>query len=146
MNVPRRYRCLFPNTLALGTKKNPAIPTPSKCQPVNRAICVRLFPKTSTRVKVFAASKGDNVDAITESRHRIPVMRSLRQSGQLRGSFASSLGCGTRMIPFLLRLTLAWRGALATSSRSSSVAVPIFVPSTFYAPMVAYFKLYSPGT
>lgn len=41
-----------------------------------------------------------------------------------KGSFGSSLGCGTKMVPSLAFLTLCPRAALARGSRSSSVAVP----------------------
>src|ERR1700761_7045707 len=86
INVPSKYRCLFPNTLALGTKKKPATPTPSKCHPVSRAMSVRLLPKYKSNVNVLAASSGDSVDAITESRLRTLTIRSRRHSGQLSGS------------------------------------------------------------
>jgi len=81
--------------------------------------------KYSVRVRVLAASRGDSVEAMTDSRHRMPVMRSRLQSGQLRGSRGSSLGCGTRMMPSLPCLTLPWWGVpVCGSVRSSSVAVP----------------------
>ncbi len=81
--------------------------------------------KYNVRVRVLAARRGDSVEAMTDSRHRMPVMRSRLQSGQLRGSRGSSLGCGTRMMPSLPCLTLAWWGLLVCGSvRSSSVAVP----------------------
>lgn len=146
ITVPRRYRCRFPNTLALGTKKKPAIPTPSKCQPVNNAICVRLLPKYNTNVKVFAASNGDNVDAITDNKHKMPVIRSLRHRGQLSGSFASLLGCGIKMIPSLLRFTLVCCGAPASSSRSSSVAVPDRRTLAVHAPRTAQSGFRMPST
>jgi hypothetical protein len=96
---------------------------------------VRLSPKYKSNVNVLAASSGDSVDAITESRHRMLTMRSRRHSGQLSGSLASSLGWGTRMVPFLLRLTFACCGALASWSRSSSVAVPDVRPLAVHAPI-----------
>ena len=75
---------------------------------------------------LLAASKGDKVDAMTESRQRMPVMRSRRQSGQLSGSRGSSLGCGTRMVPSLLRLRTASCGRPAgVSVRSLRVEVPV---------------------
>ena len=81
--------------------------------------------KYSVRVRVLAASKGDSVEAMTDSRHKMPVMRSRLHSGQLRRSRGSSLGCGTRMMPSLPCLTLAGWGVPAWGSvRSSSVAVP----------------------
>lgn len=92
-------------------------------------------------VTVFAASKGLNVEAMTETVERMTKMTSLFHNGQFchssapaygsrgpwahtRGSFGSSVGCGTSMIgmaPVLsyFRLALAsWLqvGRLASSS------------------------------
>lgn len=84
----------------------------------------------------MAASNGDKVVAITDSRHSTAVTRSRRQSGQLRGSLASSLGCGTRITPSLLCLTLppVRDAPPAAASRSSSVAVPVISSLAGLAP------------
>ena len=74
---------------------------------------VKLCSKYSVKVNVLAASNGDSVEAMTERRQRIAVMKSRLQSGQLRGSRGSSLGCGTRIVPSLLCLTLPCREAPA---------------------------------
>ena len=78
---------------------------------MSRAAWVKVMRKTVARTMVLAASKGERVEAMTERRQRMRVMTSRLQSGQLRGSSGLSLGCGTRMVPSLLCLTLLCRGA-----------------------------------
>jgi hypothetical protein len=41
MTVPRRNKCLFPHTLADGTKNIPAAPTPIRKYPVRTAILLK---------------------------------------------------------------------------------------------------------
>ena len=48
--------------------------------------------KYRDKVTVFAASKGERVDAMTDMAERMKRMRSRRHNGQLRGSLGSSVG------------------------------------------------------
>ena len=93
----------------------PAIPTPKRKYPVRMAIFVNLISKTNDNVKVFAARMGPREVAKIETTERMRRITSRFHRGQFyryhvsrrirlqmesltRGSFGSSLGCGTRMI------------------------------------------------
>jgi hypothetical protein len=82
MKIPRRYRCLFPHTLADGTKNMAEAPTPKRKYPVSLAICVNGVLKYRESVMVFAARIGPRQVAKMETMARIKSMPSRFHSGQ----------------------------------------------------------------
>lgn len=79
---PRMKRWRFPHTLAVGTQRNPATPTPSRWYPVSRATSVKLSPNDVAIVTVLAARIGLMVVQITATRDRMARIASRFQSGQ----------------------------------------------------------------
>lgn len=61
---------------------------------MSRATRVRFSLKRRDMVSVLAARIGPRAVARMAAKQRMKVMRSRRQSGQLRGSFGSSEGWG----------------------------------------------------
>lgn len=83
---PRMKRWRLPQTRAKATKKNAAVPAPSKKYPVKRATCVKVRCWTEEyhreSVRVLAAMIGPRAWAKTETMERIMRIRSRFQRDQ----------------------------------------------------------------
>jgi hypothetical protein len=88
ITVPRMNKCLFPQTLADGTKNIAEAPTPKRKYPVSLAICVNGMLQLHKSLKykdnetVFAARIGPRQVANTETVERTKRMRSRFHNGQ----------------------------------------------------------------